>query len=125
LKFFKAGLVLVFIGIIFLFSWLNSPDFANVPLMPNWLNNWSNLHGQLRTGAPFIPLGFLLNSYSKKLAFSLTGLIISFFVVVIAELGQYLIPTRYPDPMDIFYGIIGALIGMIFQIIYKKIEVKV
>jgi glycopeptide antibiotics resistance protein len=125
LKFLKKLLVIVFIGIIFLFSWLNSPDFANVPLMPNWLNNWSNLHGQLRTGAPFIPLGFLLNSYSKKWIISLTGLLISFFVVVIAELGQYFIPTRYPDPMDILYGIIGALIGMMFQIIYKKIEVKV
>jgi len=125
LKFFKVGLVLVFIGIIFLFSWLNSPDFANVPLMPNWLNNWSNVHGQLRTGAPFIPLGFLLNSYSKKWSISLIGLLISFFVVVIAELGQYFIPTRYPDPMDVFYGIVGALIGMMIQIIYKKIEVKV
>ena len=125
MKFLKEGLVIVFIGLIFLFSWLNSPDFANVPLMPNWLNNWSNLHGQLRTGAPFIPLGFLLNSYSKKWSISLTGLLISFFVVVIAELGQYFIPTRYPDPMDILYGIIGALIGMIFQIIYQKIEVKV
>jgi glycopeptide antibiotics resistance protein len=125
LKFFKVGLVLVFIGGIFVFSWLNSPDFANVPLMPSWLNNWSNLNGQLRTGAPFIPLGFLLNSYSKKWAISLTGLLISFFVVVIAELGQYFIPTRYPDPMDILYGIIGALLGMMFQIIYKKIEVKV
>jgi VanZ family protein len=45
--------------------------------------------------------------------------------VVIAELGQYFIPTRYPDPMDILYGIIGALLGMMIQIIYKKIEVKV
>jgi VanZ family protein len=45
--------------------------------------------------------------------------------VVIAELGQYFIPTRYPDPMDVFYGIVGALIGMMIQIIYKKIEVKV
>ena len=125
MKFLKAGLVLVFIGIIFLFSWLNSPDFANFPLMPHWLNNWSNLHGQLRTGAPFIRLGFLLNSYSKKWIISLTGLLISFFVVVIAELGQYFIPTRYPDPMDIFYGIVGALIGMMIHIIYKKIEVKV
>ena len=125
MKFLKELLVLVFIGIIFLFSWLNSPDFANVPIMPNWLNNWSNLHGQLRTGAPFIPLGFLLNSYSQKWSISLTGLLISFFVVVIAELGQYFIPTRYPDPMDVFYGIVGALIGMMIQITYKKIEVKV
>ncbi len=125
MKFFKVVLVVFFIGGIFVFSWLNSPDFANVPLMPSWLNNWSNLHGQLRTGAPFIPLGFLLNSYSKKWAISLTGLIIIFFVVVIAELGQYFIPTRYPDAMDILYGIIGALLGMMFQIICKKIEVKV
>jgi glycopeptide antibiotics resistance protein len=125
LKFFKVGLVLVFIGGIFVFSWLNSPDFANVPLMPSWLNNWSNLHGQLRTGAPFIPLGFLLNSYSKKWIISLRGFLISFFVVVIAELGQNFIPTRYPDPIDILYGIIGALVGMMFQIIYRKIEVKV
>lgn len=93
--------------------------------MPSWLNNWSNLHGQLRTAVPFIPLGFLLNSYSKKWVISLAGLLISFFVVVIAELGQYFIPTRYPDPMDILYGIVGALLGMMIQIIYKKIEAKV
>ena len=125
MKLLKVVLVLFFIGLIFLFSWLNSPDFKNVPLMPSWLNNWSNLHGQLRTAAPFIPLGFLLNSHSKKWIISLTGLLISFFVVVIAELGQYFIPTRYPDPMDILYGIVGALLGMMIQIIYKKIEAKV
>ena len=125
MKYLKLFFVFVFIVLIFIFSWLKNPDFAYVPLIPSWLNNWSNLHGQLRTAVPFIPLGFLLNTYRKKWLISLTGLLICFIVVVIAELGQYLIPTRYPDLMDVFFGILGSIVGMIFQNISKIIETKI
>jgi len=125
LKVIKLVFILLLIIVIFFFSWLKNPNFDHISVIPVWLNNWSNLHGQLRTSVPFIPLGFLLNTYRKKGLISLTGLFISFIVVVIAELGQFLIPTRYPDLMDVFFGILGSIVGMIFQNIFKKIETKI
>ena len=83
------------------------------------------MHGQLRTAVPFIPLGFLLNSYKKKWVISLSGLLICFLVVCVAEFGQLFIPTRVPDIIDIFFGLVGSILGMIIQNIIKKIEAKV
>ena len=125
MKIVKASIATLFILIIFILSWLKNANFENISFIPNWLNNWSNIHGQLRTAIPFIPLGFLLNTYKKKWIVSLLGLLICFLVVCIAEIGQLLIPTRVFDIVDIFFGIIGSLFGMVLQNIFKKIETKV
>ena len=122
LKVLTASAIII---IILYLSWLRNPNFDQLSVIPNWLNRWSNLHGQLRTAVPFIPLGFLLNTYKKKWYISLTGLLICLIVVIIAELGQFFIPTRYPDIIDVFFGVLGALLGMVFQNIFQKIEVKV
>ena len=125
MKFLKVLTASAIIIIILYLSWLRNPNFDQLSVIPNWLNRWSNLHGQLRTAVPFIPLGFLLNTYKKKWYISLTGLLICLIVVIIAELGQFFIPTRYPDIIDVFFGVLGALLGMVFQNIFQKIEVKV
>ena len=125
MKFLKVLTASAIIIIIFYLSWVRNPNFDQLSVIPNWLNRWSNLHGQLRTAVPFIPLGFLLNTYKKKWYISLTGLLICLIVVIIAELGQFFIPTRYPDIIDVFFGVLGALLGMVFQNIFQKIEVKV
>ena len=122
LKVLTASAIII---IILYLSWLRNPNFDQLSVIPNWLNRWSNLHGQLRTAVPFIPLGFLLNTYKKKWYISLTGFLICLIVVIIAELGQFFIPTRYPDIIDIFFGVLGALLGMVLQNIFQKIEVKV
>ena len=125
MKFLKVLTASAIIIIIFYLSWVRNPNFDQLSVIPNWLNRWSNLHGQLRTAVPFIPLGFLLNTYKKKWYISLTGFLICLIVVIIAELGQFFIPTRYPDIIDIFFGVLGALLGMVLQNIFQKIEVKV
>ena len=125
LKIVKVIIVILFILIIFYLSWLKNANFENISLIPKWLNDWSNMHGQLRTAIPFIPLGFLLNTYKKKWIISLTGLAISFLVVCIAEIGQFFIITRVTDMVDIFFGLVGSLFGMVLQNIFNKIETKV
>ena len=124
MKIIKTLIAILFILIIFYLSWLKNSNFEKITFLPNWLNNWSNIHGQLRTAVPFIPLGFLLNSY-KKNGMSLSGLLICFLVVCVAEFGQLFIPTRVPDIIDIFFGLVGSILGMIIQNIIKKIETKI
>ena len=125
MKIIKGIIAILFILIIFYLSWLRNPNFERIGFIPKWLNDWSNIHGQLRTAVPFIPLGFLLNTYKKKWIISLTGLLICFLVVCIAEIGQFFIITRVTDTVDIFFGVVGALFGMVLQNIFKKIEIKI
>ena len=124
-KWLKLTSSLTIIVLIFICSWLKSPDLGKNLLLPSWLNNWSNIHGQIRTAVPFIPLGFILNTFKKKWIINLLGLLICFLVGCIAEIGQLFIPTRVFDIVDIFFGIIGSLCGMVLQNIFKKIETKV
>lgn len=125
MKIIKGIIAILFILIIFYLSWLRNANFERIGFIPKWLNDWSNIHGQLRTAVPFIPLGFLLNTYKKKWIISLTGLLICFLVVCIAEIGQFFIITRVTDTVDIFFGVVGALFGMVLQNIFKKIEIKI
>ena len=117
--------ILLLIIVIFFFSWLKNPNFDHISVIPVWLNNWSNLHGRIRTAVPFIPLGFILNTYRKKWKLSISGLLLCLIVLVIAELGQYLIPTRYPDIFDVLFGILGALLGMSIHLIINLRETKI
>ncbi len=125
MKIIKFAIIAVTICCVFYFSWLNNPNFSKNALVPFWLNNWSNLHGQLRTGLPFIPLGFIFNTYRKKWKFSISGILLCFAVAVIAEFGQFFIPTRFPDTMDIFYAMLGSFIGSIFHHSISKFETKI
>jgi len=125
LKFLKSILIFILILIVLFFSWLKNPNFDQIAVIPSWLNNWSNLHGRIRTAVPFIPLGFILNTYRKKWKLSISGLLLCLIVVVIAELGQYLIPTRYPDIFDVLFGILGALLGMSIHLIINLRETKI
>ena len=115
IKKIKAIVIIILIGIIFIFSWLQNPDFKNIYFIPTWLNNWSNDYGRLRTAIPFIPLGFILNTYQKNRIFSINGLLISLFVVVISECGQFFLPARNSDIYDVLFGLLGSILGMGIQ----------
>lgn len=114
-------LLLFVVGAIFYFSWLPDPSFRNETYLPNWLLNWSNRHHNLRTAIPFVALGFLLEASTqhkssneinnnKNLNF-MQKLGIAATIVCIAEGGQFLIQKRSQDLTDVFYGILGSLIG--------------
>jgi glycopeptide antibiotics resistance protein len=100
--------------------------------LPKWLLNWSDHYYNLRTAIPFLAVGFLLEAYSqnkssnelkysKNLIF-LKNLGITTIIVCIAEGGQFLIRKRNPDLMDVFYGILGSLIGAFVFNLLKKLK---
>lgn len=119
----KKGVFLILflvIAAIFYYSWLPDPDFKKETYLPKWLVNWSNKYYNLRTCIPFIAVGFLLEDlvqgmtsieyFNKNLNF-IQNIAISITIVCVAEAGQFLIHKRNPDLMDVFYGILGSLIG--------------
>lgn len=128
----KSVLFIFVIASIFYFSWLPDPSFKNEAYLPKWLLKWSDHYYNLRTAIPFLAVGFLLEAYSqqkssneinfnKNLNF-IQNLGIATIIVCIAEAGQFLIQNRNPDLMDVFYGILGSLIGAFVFNLFKKLR---
>lgn len=123
------------IAAVFYFSWLPDPSFKDQVYLPKWILKWSDHYYNLRTAIPFLAVGFLLEAYSldkssneiknsKNLNF-IQNLGIATVIVCIAEGGQFLILERNPDLMDVFYGILGSLIGaFVFNLFNKLKEVR-
>ncbi|ADV48456.1 hypothetical protein Celal_1139 [Cellulophaga algicola DSM 14237] len=129
-KFKYIGISLFCFGIflVFLFSWKTNPNVGEYTFLPDWLIDWADQfkNNRKRTAVPFVFLGFLAGLYliyikKKSLRFwFLTGIILV-LTVVIAELGQYFIPSRDPDPKDVLWGSIGAGLGLLPLFIFDKI----
>jgi len=115
--------LLVCIFCVFYFSWLPNPSFVNQHYLPRWLVYWADVYVQLRTAVPFVAIGFLLQFlYKPQGFFTFKGFLLSFLLVFIAELGQFLLPYRHPDVMDIFFGVLGAILGMFFY--YQTFKIR-
>lgn len=119
------ALILVFVLIIFYFSWLPDCNFETETYLPLWLIQWSKIHFNLRTAIPFIALGFLfeilqaLSAKANRTKFhaNCNTLISATIIVSIAEVGQFFVMNRQPDFRDIAFGIAGSCIGiMLFHI---------
>lgn len=128
----KIVLFIFVIAAVFYFSWLPDPSFKDETYLPKWLLKWSDHYYNLRTAIPFLVVGFLLESYtqnkdsneidySKNLNF-IQNIGISTIIVCIAEGGQFLIQKRNPDLMDVFYGILGSLIGALAFNLFKRFK---
>jgi hypothetical protein len=59
-------LLSLFIGAVFYFSWLPSPDLRTESFLPLWLSEWSNYYYNLRTAIPFVAIGFLIEVVMYK-----------------------------------------------------------
>jgi glycopeptide antibiotics resistance protein len=120
------------IAVVFYFSWLPDPSFKNETYLPRWLLKWSDHYYNLRTAIPFLALGFLLEAYTQeknsdeikyRKNYNLiknTG--VAIIILCIAEGGQFLIQERNPDLMDVFYGILGSLIGALIYNLYNRLN---
>lgn len=106
---------------VFYFSWLSDSSLKTETYLPRWLLNWSDKYYNLRTAIPFVALGFLLETYtnrkksydtnpSKNSSF-MQNLGITALIAFIAEGGQFLLKSRNPDIMDVYFAIIGGLFG--------------
>lgn len=125
----KTLLIAVIVSI-FYFSWIQDSTLASEWFVPYWIREWANHHYNLRTAIPFIPFGFFLEDFlnnidgkNKRFVFRFTNLFLSIFVVSIAEGGQFFILNRHPDVMDVFYGILGSLLGFLMYYLLKKVNV--
>lgn len=114
MAFLLVGIGLV--GAIFYFSWVPDPAMQDQKWLPQWLRTWADRYDQLRTSVPLVPLGFIGGIYLAwrrsplphwpMLWLGLSGL------VLLAELGQVLLPRRRFDLMDVFWGSAGAAVGV-------------
>jgi hypothetical protein len=118
--FILAGILLVFY-----FSWLPSPDISIQPYLPKWLGSWTNQNDNLRTAVPFVFLGLtgeLILFNNRSIWYRRTLVLFSLVLIVtLAELGQLFLPKRHFDLWDIFWGMAGALGGMILGATCKRI----
>ena len=120
------------IATVFYFSWLPDSGFKNETYLPRWLLNWSNNYYNLRTAIPFLAVGFLLEAYTQDKSSNeikyrknynfIQNIGIATVIICIAEGGQFLIQKRNPDLMDVFYGILGSLIGALIYNLYNRLN---
>ena len=119
-KIILIGLSFV-IGAVFYLSWLSDPTLETETYIPTGILDWSNEYYNLRTAVPFVVLDFLLEAYTnrkkslyanpnKRVSF-MQNIGISSVIAFIAEGGQFLTHTRSPDMMDVYFAIVGSLIG--------------
>jgi len=121
-------LIFTCVAVVFYFSWQPDPHIGSNSYFPKWLREWTNAYGNLRTAVPFVFLGAVLESEFIKIQnpviTRLYLMLASILVVTIAELGQLALPLRHFDWMDILWGTIGSLCGMLLTIGFKWIVAR-
>lgn len=109
-----AGGLLV-CGIIYL-SWIPSPRMIEVGWMPGWLTRWADAHDQLRTAVPFFLFGGLIGFAGvprrRGAGFYGVAWLALTLLVTAVELRQLSLPRRVFDGADIFWGSVGAGVGL-------------
>jgi glycopeptide antibiotics resistance protein len=120
--------------LVFYYSWLPDSQMRSETYLPKWLLDWSNHYYNLRTALPFTAFGYLLAAYSQrrnpykmnvnKNFIFIQNLGVATIIAFTAECGQFLIKGRNPDLMDIYFGIIGSLLGALMHNLFNKIRLK-
>ena len=94
--------------------------FLQVPFSGYYWGNPLNAFGELTTKLLLgVPVGALLQMIytpgtSAGRRWQAAGILtVSFCIFLVIELGQLLLPSRYPDQTDVYIGTAGACIGMV------------
>ena len=96
------------------------PMFLQVPFTGYYWGNPLSAFGELTTKVLLgVPVGALLQMIyapgtSAGRRWQAAGILtVSFGIFLVIELGQLLLPSRYPDQTDVYIGTAGACIGMV------------
>ena len=96
------------------------PMFLQVPFSGYYWGNPLNAFGELTTKLLLgVPVGALLQAIyvprtSAGRRWQAAGILTAAFCVfLVVELGQLLLPSRFPDQTDVYIGTAGAWIGMV------------
>lgn len=119
--FFSLGILSVLY-----FSWLSSPKLGLNILVPHWISSWADKHEyfNIRTAIPMTFLGFisscLLSFRKSKLQVWIFVWLFLIALVILAEVGQLLLPLRSFDLKDIYWGALGAFIPLFIAYLYSR-----
>lgn len=106
------------VALIFGLSWQTDPNLKGLPFIPSWVYNWTDSYknGTIRTAVPFFGLGLLFGGWfcmrNSSIGHFIKAWIVLTGVVVLAEFGQYVIPSRDADIKDISWGSAGSFFGL-------------
>lgn len=126
------GFFLLVVGIVLVLvlSWKMNPNVGEYHFLPDWLSAWADRlsNNQKRTAVPFLGLGivagvFLLLLQNRTSLAWLYTLGILTLIVMVAEFGQYFIPSRQPDMKDVFWGISGSALGLLIPFLGSKVQI--
>lgn len=126
----KPFYIFLFLGAcaILYLSWFPDPRIGKALFFPKWLADWtdSEKNDTIRTGIPFLILGLVTGFRLMYLKSSLLKWLrywaILVLIVILAELGQMLLPQRTSDWRDVAWGIIGTVLGMLIIAIFMGIR---
>lgn len=113
--------------LVFYLSWKTNPNVGELSYVPAWLAHWADeVHNnRMRTAVPFVFLGLLYGIYLVLLKIPnlkswLLGWVLLSGIVLLAEWGQYFLPSRSPDFKDVLWGIFGAAAGLGLMYLLSK-----
>ncbi|RDC66102.1 VanZ family protein [Adhaeribacter pallidiroseus] len=113
-------------ALIFYLSWLPQPKLGLNWFIPDWLATWADArtNDTIRTAVPFVFLGILTGIWLTMVRYPwhswFTSWLVLVVIVLVAELGQLLLPYRSFDWWDIIWAAIGAIIGLIMPFVSTK-----
>lgn len=119
----KALVFAILAGVILVLylSWMAQPNIGTAGFILGWVAEWADAEENetIRTGFPFVLLGFLLGTWHYCADHSCFWWAASWFglvsVVLLAEAGQLLLEKRSFDWLDVFWGATGALAGLVLS----------
>lgn len=124
------SLSLFLVAEIFYLSWLPNGALGEETYLPSWLLAWSNHFFNLRTAVPFFALSFLLQCWYAisgpagreiKIPFWIFNITFAAVLVCVVEGGQFFIAHRHPDRMDVFFGVLGSILGSVVYYCIKNV----